>query len=649
MKRITALDAHTINKIAAGEVVERPASVVKELVENAIDAQATHITVEIQEGGVSRIMVSDDGDGIYEGDVALAFERHATSKIQTIEDLEHLHSNGFRGEALSSIAAVARVELTSRQEDADFGTKAVVSDGALRSVEHVGAKKGTTIVVSDLFYNVPARKKFMKSVQSETTQITDLMSRLAIANPQIAMRYSAGGRALFDTAGDGDLQTAIAMIYGRSLARSLLPISYTRGDVKIYGYVSDTSTYQSNRKKEHIFINHRYIKLTPLTYVIENIYKGLIPIGKYPVFFVNIELAPEDVDPNVHPAKLEVKLSKDADIAGPLTEAVKEALFRASANLIPQASEGAFRYAEPASEIAGIQNAFDYEDVDVAQMPKEQREQSILHEPVVHPVENVTISRAQYESETDLSGNCEDIGSADYRAISQVEQPKTMQWSRAALQEQSAEYRQQEIAERSEAHLSYRSLQFVGIAFQTYIIVTQGNTLYLIDQHAAHERVWFERIRRDMRLGGGDALKVQELLTPDIKEFSVLEHGQILSNLPVFEALGFEIEDFGFQRIAVRAYPILFGAVQDKGLLEQVLELIQAERVVDLNETFLDKMASMACKKAIKAKQSIGADEVQLLFEQLDSCENRYTCPHGRPIFVALDQYQLEKMFKRVL
>lgn len=630
-RRISALDELTINKIAAGEVVERPASVVKELVENAIDANATRITIEILEGGKELIKIIDNGDGIDDDDIALAFERHSTSKIKTIEDIENLYSNGFRGEALSSISSVAKIFLTTNTDDNKIGKYAEVYDGRVQEISNIGAKKGTTIIVSDLFYNVPARKKFLKSTTTETTNISDILARLAIANPDIAIRYLSNRREVFSTSGDGEMLNAISAIYGRALAKNLVSIEYENNVIRLKGYTSNTSMYQSNRKKENIFINKRYVKTTPMNYVVENIYKGIIPLGKFPAFFLDLKIQPSLIDPNVHPAKMEVKISNELDIANPLTDAIKGAIFQSSSNLIPKANIKSFHsygtghknQIDP-DEI----NLFEYKEIDIANAPEEERE---------------IVVNTQEADESSFADTRADV---DVRVIPGYREAT----SQAFHEEQALDYEQNSIFEKSEEVISYNHLKFVGIIFNTYIIVSQDDSMFMIDQHAAHERVLFEKIRDQLSLDKqGRQIEKQDLLLADIKEFSVMEYDLILDNKAVFRSLGFDVDDFGFNRIAVRSYPILFGKIQDQGLFEEILNLIQAEKDINLNETFLDKMATMACKKAIKANQVIGEEEAGILFSQLEECKNKYTCPHGRPIFVELRKYEIEKMFKRII
>lgn len=621
MRRISALDDLTINKIAAGEVVERPASVVKELLENSLDAGANRITIEIEDGGKKLIKVLDNGSGIHPDDMEKAFDRHSTSKIRKIEDIDQLHSNGFRGEALSSISSVARIEIISNQDDSELGRQAQVYDGKVQKIWTVGAKKGTSITVSDIFYNLPARKKFLRSTATETSNISDIVARLAVIHHDVAIKYISNKREVFSTTGDGQMINAIASVYGRALTRNLLPVAFENNLLKIRGYISNTSLYQSNRKKENIYINKRYIKISPLTYQIENVYKGIIPLGKFPVFFLDLEIKPDMVDPNVHPSKLEVKISNDLDISNPLNDTIKEALFKSSSHLIPQARTRSFRPGHEEVFTPKSKNVFEYKEVDLSRVAEEDKE--------------VLVESVQ-----------EGTGPSEVSFAAVPSAPILEQDSRI----EKEDYQQGDFFEKEEALLDYRDLNFIGIAFNTYILVTYGDSIFMIDQHAAHERVMFEQIRENLDLDDPNKqLESQKLLMADIKEFSSMEHELIVNNQELFMKLGFEVDDFGFNRIAIRSYPILFSKLQEEDLFEEVLSYLIEEKNFSLNEAFMDKIASMACRKAIKANQIIGKEEAELLFAQLNQCKNKYTCPHGRPIFVELKKYEIEKMFKRVL
>lgn len=645
MKRITILDDITINKIAAGEVVERPASVIKELVENSIDASATRITVEITEGGRGYIRISDDGDGIYPEDIPLAFQRHSTSKLKKIEDIDFLFSNGFRGEALASIASVSKVELMTNIDDSGIGKKVYVLDGKISDIQDIGMKKGTIIKVSDLFYNTPARKKFLKSNATESAQISDILSRLSIINNSVAIKYISNGRELFSTVGDSKMISSISEIYGKSISRNLIPVKYQNNVLKIEGYISNTSLYQSNRKKENIFINKRYIRSTPLNFIIENVYKDLIPIGKYPVFFLDITIDPKYVDPNVHPSKLEVKIANELDLAGPLADLIREHLFKSSENLIPKANiktyyadaEASANYVyENVAETVNISNynnpkenvgnEFVYKEFQVIESSQENLTEVVTHKEAPQSINQETTFRESIKNSPNIFKKDQFIKN---------------QHDKEEIQETFLD---------SDSILDYNQFQIIGVALNTYIIVTKGTSIYMIDQHAAHERILYERFLTELDLENETtSFAAQEMIMSDIREYASFEHDKIMDKKHLFEKMGFAIDDFGFNRIAIRSYPLLLNKEQGMDFFQDLVDLILDGQKVELNKNFNDRIAKMACKKAIKAKQIISEDEIKLLFKQLNKCDNKYTCPHGRPIFVEWTNYEIEKMFKRIV
>lgn len=647
MKRITILDDITINKIAAGEVVERPASVIKELVENSIDASSTRITVEITEGGRDYIRISDDGDGIHPEDIPLAFQRHSTSKLKKIEDMDYLFSNGFRGEALASIASVSKVELMTNTDDSGIGKKVYVLDGKISDIQDIGMKKGTIIKVSDLFYNTPARKKFLKSNAAETTQISDILSRLAIINNSVSIKYISNGRELFSTVGDSKMINSISEVYGKSISKNLIPVKFQNNVLKIEGYISNTSLYQSNRKKENIFINKRYIRSTPLNFIIENVYKDLIPIGKYPVFFLDIAVDPQYVDPNVHPSKLEVKIANELDLAGPLTDLIREHLFRLSENLIPKANiKTYYMHQEPSSSNLSESVAEAINTSDFGHSKENFKNDFVYKE--FQAVEGLGEKLTEVVIHKELPQSLEHQSS--FKETLKKSFPVELFEKKELIVNQFQKEDVQETFFAQDSILDYDQFQIIGVALDTYIIVTKGTSIYMIDQHAAHERVLYEKFLNELDLENEDANFVaQEMILSDIREYASFEHEKIIENKPLFERIGFSIDDFGFNRIAIRSYPLLFNKEQGMDFFQEIVDLILDEQKIELNKSFNDKIARMACKKAIKAKQTINEEEIKILFSQLNKCDNKYTCPHGRPIFIEWTNYEIEKMFKRIV
>lgn len=631
MNKINILDELTINKIAAGEVVDRPASIVKELVENSIDAGASKITIEIKNGGKDYIRVSDDGAGIEDEDVKLAFLRHSTSKLKTIEDIENLYTNGFRGEALSSISAVSKVELSTNTSDDKIGKKIVLENNEILIFENIGRKKGTSIEIKDLFFNTPARKKFLKSDNSETAAITELINRLAVINSGIAFSYISNGKENLRTIGDGSIYNAIMSIYGKNIASNLLKIEYQNKNISINGYISKSNLYQSNRKKSQIFINKRYIKISPLIYIIEEVYKDLIPIGKYPVFFLDINIEAKYVDPNIHPAKMEVKISEEINLADILYNIIREKLFEASRNLIPSSNyenKNSKIYSSFTKEYLQNDNNFELtEEAQKEEIPK---------------VEFI------YKGDTSLEDEKEEI--VEKKEISkQNEEANDFKFKDIPfVVNEKMEAVQESFEKIKDERIDYNNIEINGVVFNTYIIASYKESMFLIDQHAGHERVRFEKIRKKMDLDN-KKIESQELLIANIIELTGYEYDLVLENRDKFEYLGFNIDDFGYNRIALRSYPILFNKEEGASFFEELVSLLVEEKNIILNDTFYDKFATMACKSAVKANQNLSIDEIKILLSELEHCDNKYTCPHGRPIFVEFSKYDIEKMFKRIV
>lgn len=635
--QITVLDEITINKIAAGEVVENPSSVVKELVENSIDAGASQITVEILDGGKQLIKVSDDGEGIDEPQIPLAFKRHATSKIKSIDDISYLNTNGFRGEALSSIASVAVIEVITNTSDEGLGKKAIIENSNVKEIIDFGSRKGTTIYVKDIFQNIPARRKFLKSTVKENNSIIDIMNRLALANPQIKFKLISDGKMLLSTEGDGSLLNAIRIIYGKNISSNLIQLSFKNQDIEIFGYVSNTSLYASNRKKQNVFINKRYIKLGSLNYSIENAYKEIIPIGKYPVFILDIAINPQMIDPNVHPAKTEVKIDAEMNLEKLVSNLIKEEIFKNSYNLIPEytcKTEETFSPKEIVSEavIKTKPNLFIYKEIETLEEEQIQKHQE--KKPEENKLEDVEITFSHMIKEMTHKRELSEDLKQDFVKIEEVRAEET----------KPQEIKSQEILDYNEFYVS-------GVVFETYIIATYKENMYLIDQHAAHERVMYEKFMKQYDLNkynSESSFESQELLIPIVKELTMDEYNLVTSNVNIFKTFGIEVEDFGFGKIVMRSVPLIFSEAQTEAFVDEIIDIIASQEELDLNDKFRDKLATMACKKAIKGNQKIEEAEIEKLFDSLNECSNKYTCPHGRPIFVKFTKYEIEKMFKRV-
>lgn len=673
-QEIFILDEFTIGKIAAGEVVERPSSVIKELVENSIDANAKNIVIEIKDGGKQYIRVSDDGVGIPHAELSKVFLRHSTSKIQKIEDLENLQTCGFRGEALSSICAVSKTTLMTKTSDEEWGSRVFVEGGKYISTEKIGLSQGTTLVIQDLFFNVPARKKFMKSSPAEAMAINQIVCRLAMGNPSIRFKLISNNKVIVSTVGDGTLENAIRSIYGKNAIEQMFYAKRNfEQEVTLYGYLSKTSMYQTNRRMQNFFFNRRYVEDISVARAMEDAYKGTIPIGKFPSCVLFIDLNPAQIDFNVHPNKLNVKYDSELRLEDKVYAFVRDALFQKSNHLIPK---GSFVREEKTVEppvkvqvpISVTEEKELGESQEVAVFSFEKKDATIPFEKILFPNESDT---KEFESKVfDKKISYEKV--SDVRKELSVEENRMMA---DEVQESENGYREVErfreknrakeftVAERGkeisepvvqnflqtekkeENILNYEQLHYVGRVFSTYLIMTKEERMYLIDQHAAHERVLFERY---MVLLHKDELSSQQLLNPILLELSYEDATLVEMYRDEIQKLGFDFDFLGEKVIVIRGVPVFFQETQGEQFMYEIIELLQENKNLENYEEFIDKVATKACRAAIKANDRIVDTEVEALLKDLNQCDNKYTCPHGRPVFIEVKKYDLEKMFKRV-
>lgn len=673
-QEIFILDEFTIGKIAAGEVVERPSSVIKELVENSIDANAKNIVIEIKDGGKQYIRVSDDGVGIPHAELSKVFLRHSTSKIQKIEDLENLQTCGFRGEALSSICAVSKTTLMTKTSDEEWGSRVFVEGGKYISTEKIGLSQGTTLVIEDLFFNVPARKKFMKSSPAEAMAINQIVCRLAMGNPSIRFKLISNNKVIVSTVGDGTLENAIRSIYGKNAIEQMFYAKRNfEQEVTLYGYLSKTSMYQTNRRMQNFFFNRRYVEDISVARAMEDAYKGTIPIGKFPSCVLFIDLNTAQIDFNVHPNKLNVKYDSELRLEDKVYAFVRDALFQKSNHLIPK---GSFVREEKTVEppvkvqvpISVTEEKELGESQEVAVFSFEKKDATIPFEKILFPNESDT---KEFESKVfDKKISYEKV--SDVRKELSVEENRMMA---DEVQESENGYREVErfreknrakeftVAERGkeisepvvqnflqtekkeEDILNYEQLHYVGRVFSTYLIMTKEERMYLIDQHAAHERVLFERY---MVLLHKDELSSQQLLNPILLELSYEDATLVEMYRDEIQKLGFDFDFLGEKVIVIRGVPVFFQETQGEQFMYEIIELLQENKNLENYEEFIDKVATKACRAAIKANDRIVDTEVEALLKDLNQCDNKYTCPHGRPVFIEVKKYDLEKMFKRV-
>ncbi|OIJ09983.1 DNA mismatch repair protein MutL [Anaerobacillus arseniciselenatis] len=633
MGKIVKLDEFLSNKIAAGEVVERPASIVKELVENSIDACSTQIHIEVEEGGLQKIRIVDNGDGIEGDDCLLAFHRHATSKIRTDKDLFRIKTLGFRGEALPSIASVSHLQLKTCT-GMGVGTNVVVEGGKIVENSPSSSRKGTEITVTNLFYNTPARLKYLKTIHTELGNITDIVYRLALANPAISFRLDHNGKKVFLSNGNGDLKQVIAAIYGINIAKQMVYLEASSLDFKISGYVCKPEVTRATRQYMSTFINHRFIKNFPLTKAIQDGYHTLLPIGRYPIVVLQIEMDPLLIDVNVHPSKLEVRLSKEDELNKLVTETVKSTFKQVQ--LIPEVKKPSIEKQKSEQISFSLQHSPISDDNDhvssipnvlTDQKPKQQSrvraEASVLRETFNREDEGTTFSQTQNPQ----------VNNADDEFIDVVEDINVAHGETAETNIDSFESR-------------VPVLYPIGQMHGTYILAQNENGLYIIDQHAAQERIKYEYFREKV---AEDKKELQDLIVPITFEFTSAEVERIKRSDDALKKLGIFMEPFGQQSFIVRSHPTWFPSGMEEDLIKEIVEEVMNGNKVTLGKFREEAAILMSCKAAIKANRYLRNDEMFSLLETLRKCEDPFTCPHGRPIFIHFTTYEMEKMFKRIM
>lgn len=664
MPQIQVLDQITIDKIAAGEVIERPASIVKELVENSIDAKAASVTVEIQDGGISLIRVTDNGSGIEREDIRNAFLRHSTSKIRKVEDLAHIASLGFRGEALSSISAVTRTELITKTKEDIFGTRYVIEGGVEQSLEDAGAPDGTTFLVRQLFYNVPARRKFLKTPMTEAGHVQDLLMRLALSHPEVAFTFINNGQTKMRTSGNGKLKDVIYSIYGREAAANLIELDYSMDGLVMKGYLGKPVITRGNRNFENYFVNGRYVKNAMLSKAIEDAYKDFLMQHKFPFVVIHFQVDGEKIDVNVHPTKMEMRFQRQQDVYNIVYEGVHRTLLEPE--LIPQVEAPAPKViSQPKSE-----SPFLLKPKTAPQpMEKKPEEKEEPHDEAyfMKKMKERVLSYHQRNSSAEVAkkeqifrpqAQAERIKDALARAKEVEKQPQKQAEEQPELIRETPVYETKPVTEEKaeqlnlfEEHLLKREkkaeYKLIGQVFETYWLVEFENSLYIIDQHAAHERVLYERTLKEMK---NREFTAQYLSPPIILSLSMQEAQVLNENMDRFTRIGFEIEPFGGEEYAVRAIPDnLFGIAKKELLLEMLDDLTDGISTSMTPELIDEKVASMSCKAAVKGNNRLSAQEADALIGELLLLENPYHCPHGRPTIIAMTQRELEKKFKRIV
>lgn len=649
MPHITVLDQSTINKIAAGEVIERPSSVVKELLENAIDAQATAVTVEIRDGGISYIRVTDNGCGIPKEEVPLAFLRHSTSKIKSVEDLFTVSSLGFRGEALSSIASVAQVELITKTSEQLSGTRYQIEGGVERSYEEVGAPDGTTFLVRNLFYNTQARQKFLKTAQTEGSHVAALVEKIAMSHPDISIRFIQNNQNRLHTSGNHNLKDIIYTVFGREIAANLLPVESEQEVLQVHGFAGKPVIARSNRSFENYYINGRYVKSGLIGKAIEDAYKPFMMQHKYPFVLLHIGIEPEYLDVNVHPTKMELRFRNGEQVYQMIFQAISQAL--SHKELIPQVDlvkREEEKALEEAQKRAPHPEPFEVKrQAAMVQKPGESRTmqpqepaKSRTMQPSIYKSEavygKIAESRAEPEPEIQAATPVEP------RKPEQKQQEQEQKATRQAEQPQQLDLFEEKLLEPRN-RIRHK---LIGQLFDTYWLVEFNEHLYIIDQHAAHEKVLYEKTMRTLKTR---EFTSQMLNPPIILTIGSTEEVLLKKYIKYFQEIGFEIEPFGGREYAVRAVPDNLFSVAKKELLMEMIDDLSEDAGARTADMIHDRVATMSCKAAVKGNNHLSFAEADHLIDELLNLDNPYACPHGRPTIISMSRYELEKKFKRIV
>ena len=711
MNEIILLSQDTIDKIAAGEVVERPASVVKELVENAVDAGANAVTVEIRDGGTSLVRITDNGCGIPKEQVRIAYMQHATSKIRKVEDLLTSDTLGFRGEALSSIAAVSQVEMITKTAGSLTGVRYVIEGGVEKSLEEIGAPEGTTFLVHNLFYNTPARKKFLKSASSEAGYVSDLLERMALSHPNISFKFISNRDTKLHTSGNCNLKDIIYSIYGRDIAANLVTAEADYGNIRIRGFIGKPVISRGNRNYENYFVNGRYVTSTIIARAIEDAYKAFMMSHRYPFTVLQIEVNTEEVDVNVHPQKLEVRFANQQEIYEKVLQTVKEALLgkelipeftidgpkkaaeekrpdgRASGSMstgrtgsVSQGSTAAnvpdtdkkARYPEPFEKIRSQLIAEANSPYEIKYPQRDRR--SGLMKPVTGSIVSAGDDTSQKVPVSENTSMPEKVPVSENTSMSEkapvsenTSMPeKALVPEKAPMPENNiqAQALARDIACRKKEEADRRDVQMelfsdkllteesrarhklIGQVFDTYWIVEFEEKMYIIDQHAAHEKVMYERFMKQYR----EKRQTSQMITPPvIVTLNLQEETLLKRHLPEFRAVGFEIEPFGGREYAISAVPDNLYGLASRELFLEILDGLSDVSGQASDQIVLEKIASMSCKAAVKGNSHLSTAEADALISELLTLENPYNCPHGRPTIITMTKYEMEKKFKRVL
>lgn len=635
MPQIEVLDQQTIDKIAAGEVIERPASVVKELVENSIDAKATAITVEIKEGGISFIRITDNGCGIEKDQVPLAFLRHSTSKIRSVEDLLTVSSLGFRGEALSSIAAVSQVELITKTASGISGVRYLIEGGKEKAIEEIGAPEGTTFLVRNLFYNTPARRKFLKTPPTEAGYISDLMEHMALSHPEVSFKFIVNNQVKLHTSGNSNLKEIIYHIYGRDIAANLIEIHREFESFSMDGFIGKPLISRGNRNYENYFINGRYVRSSLIAKSIEDGYKSFVMQHKYPFTVLHLSIRGELLDVNVHPTKMELRFSNQEQVYENIQTAIRESINQSELIYRVELADEKKERAKQREEVRSAAEAARKIPEPFEKKRLEALRQSVRKD---SPYERKYPDRPSSYQQATIEDLLAKENTAPYT-------PKEQNIDNNAASSGGAP----ETSTAPHRLLSPESVKYhtiIGQVFDTYWLVQMEDNLYIIDQHAAHEKVLYERTMASLN---SREYTSQAIFPPMLLSLSMQEEELLKRYMDIFTRIGFQIEPFGGKEYAVTAIPANLFGLNERDLMIEMLDSLMQLKGNETPQIILEKVASMSCKAAVKGNQKLSRPEVEKLIDELLALENPYHCPHGRPTIISMSRYELEKKFKRVL
>ena len=651
MGDIVLLDEQTINKIAAGEVVDRPASIVKELVENSIDAKATSVTVEIRKGGISYIKIMDNGVGFKSDDIELAFERHATSKIRKEEDLQSITSMGFRGEALASVAAISKISLTTKNINEEIGTKVRVESGEIKNRQEVPCMTGTTIEIFDVFYNVPARFKFLKKDYTEAGYIEDVMTRLSLSYPQVSFKYINNGKTVIQTSGNGNLHDAIYDVFGKEIYNAVIPIDYEINDMKVFGMIGKPSVSRSTRMHQFTFLNNRYIKDKTISSAIDRACEEKFAISKHAFIVLNIYMSPAQIDVNVHPAKLEVKFADESKIFDVVYHAVRNAIENDNKQMSPftNAREEINKINTTIEEMdKALPNEVDT-DKKIEQISKDLMNNGVIPNKEEKKYNFESATRRLYQEpkieHTNVNSLIESLNEkfGDINTSSMKEQEESSTTTLDNDNFEQAKFDVQEYEETQVEKMDY-VYEYIGHVFDTYIIIRMKDKIYFVDQHAAHERFLFEQIKEAYYAKNQ---QTQMLLIPLLIGLSNKEMDIVRENIDMFENAGFILDEFDDNTYKVAGVPNVGYNIDHKSMFKDMITELSSTEKTERQTKEHRFLATLACKAAVKGGMKLDIEEQKRLIDNMINLDNPFTCPHGRPTAVPMTRYEIERKFMR--